>query len=134
MRKAALAGVMALQPQALILDESTSGLDPRSRRELLDRLLALHREAGLTLILISPSMEDVAGLVDRIYVLDEGRVVMSGTTREVFGRAAELREHGLDVPQVAAVAYELERRGLAVSQVPLTVAEASRELWKILSS
>ncbi len=134
MRKAALAGVLALQPQALILDESTSGLDPRSRRDLLDRLLALHRDAGLTLILISPSMEDVAGLVDRVYVLDEGRVVMSGTTREVFGRAAELRQHGLDLPQVAAVAYELERRGLPIGQVPLTVAEASRELWKILSS
>jgi energy-coupling factor transport system ATP-binding protein len=134
MRKAALAGVLALQPEALILDESTSGLDPRSRRDLLDRLLALHREAGMTLILISPSMEDVAGMVDRIYVLDEGRVVMSGTTREIFGRAAELREHGLDVPQVAAVAYELERRGLPVAQVPLTVAEGSREVWRILSS
>lgn len=134
MRKAALAGVLALQPQALILDESTSGLDPRSRRELLDRLLALHRDAGLTLILISPSMEDVAGLVDRIYVLDEGRVVMSGTTREVFGRATELRQYGLDVPQVAAVAHELARRGLPVARVPLTVAEGSSEVWRILSS
>lgn len=134
MRKAALAGVLALQPQALILDESTSGLDPRSRRDLLDRLLALHRDAGLTLILISPSMEDVAGLVDRIYVLDEGRVVMSGTTREVFGRADELRHYGLDVPQVTAVAHELARRGLPVGQVPLTVAEGSREVWRILSS
>jgi energy-coupling factor transport system ATP-binding protein len=134
MRKAALAGVLALQPEALILDESTSGLDPRSRRELLDRLLALHREASMTLILISPSMEDVAGMVDRIYVLDEGRVVMSGSTREVFGRAAELQHHGLDVPQVAAVALELQRRGLAVDQVPLTVAEGSGEVWRILSS
>jgi energy-coupling factor transport system ATP-binding protein len=98
MRKVALAGVLALQPEVLILDESTSGLDPRSRREFLDRLLALHRDRRLTLVFVSPSMEDVAELVERIYVMDDGRVVMSGTTREVFSQPDRLGQHGLGVP------------------------------------
>jgi len=134
MRKAALAGVLALQPEVLVLDESTTGLDPRSRRELLDRLLALHREQGLTLVFVSPSMEDVAELVARVYVLDEGRVALSGPVRQVFAQAEVLRRHGLDVPQVTQVAHELRRRGIAVEGVPLTVAEGAEVTWKILNS
>jgi energy-coupling factor transport system ATP-binding protein len=134
MRKAALAGVLALRPEVLILDESTSGLDPRSRRELLDRLLALRREEGLTLVFVSPSMEDVAELVDRVYVLDEGRVALSGPVREVFAQPEALRRHGLGVPQVTEVAHELRRRGLAVEGVPLTVVEGVEMIWKTLSS
>jgi len=134
MRKAALAGVLALRPEVLILDESTSGLDPRSRRELLDRLLALHREEGLTLVFVSPSMEDVAELVDRVYVLDEGRVALSGPVREVFARPEALRRYGLGVPQVTGVIHELRRRGLAVEGVPLTVAEGVEAIWKTLNS
>jgi energy-coupling factor transport system ATP-binding protein len=134
MRKAALAGVLALQPEALILDESTSGLDPRSRKELLDRLLALHRQQGLTLVLVSASMEEVAGLVDRVYVMDEGRVVMSGTVREVFAQADRLRQVGLGVPQVTEVAYALIEQGIAVEDIPLTVAEGVETVWRILSS
>jgi energy-coupling factor transport system ATP-binding protein len=132
--------VLALQPEVLILDESTSGLDPRSRRELLDRLLALHRDEGLTLVFVSPSMEDVAELVDRVYVLDEGRVVLSGPVREVFAQPEALRRHGLGVPQVTEVAHELRRRGVAVEgapppvAVPLTVAEGVETLWKTLNS
>jgi len=94
MRKAALAGVLALEPEVLILDESTSGLDPRSRKELLGRLRAWRQNQGLTLVFVSPSMEDVAELVDRIYVLDEGRAAMAGTTREVFAEPARLRAMG----------------------------------------
>ena len=134
MRKAALAGVLALRPEVLILDESTSGLDPRSRHELLDRLLALHREEGLTLVFVSPSMEDVAELVDRVYVLDEGRVVLSGPVREVFAQPEALRHHGLGVPQVTEVAHELRRGGVAVECVPLTVAEGVEAISKTLSS
>jgi energy-coupling factor transporter ATPase len=134
MRKAALAGVLALRPEVLILDESTSGLDPRSRRELLDRLLALHRDEGLTLVFVSPSMEDVAELVDRIYVLDEGRVALSGPVREVFAQPEALHHHGLGVPQVTEVAHELRRRGVAVEGVPLTVAEGVEAIWKTLNS
>jgi energy-coupling factor transporter ATPase len=134
MRKVALAGVLALQPEVLVLDESTTGLDPRSRAELLVRLLALHREQGLTLVLVSPSMEDVAELVDRVYVLDGGRVAMNGTTRQVFAQADRLRRHGLGVPQVTEVMYELAARGIASENVALTVAQGVEEIWKILNS
>jgi len=134
MRKAALAGVLALRPEVLILDESTSGLDPRSRREVLERLMALRRDEGLTLVFVSPSMEDVAELVERVYVLDEGRVVLSGPVREVFAQPEALRRHGLAAPLVTEVAHELRRRGVAVEGVPLTVAEGVEALWKTLSS
>jgi len=134
MRKTALAGVLALQPDVLILDESTTGVDPRGRRELLGRLLALHREHGLTLVFVSPNMEDVAALVERIYVMDEGRVVMSGTTREIFSQPEELADHGLSVPQVTQVAHELRARGMNVGRIPVTVDEGVEEIWRILSS
>jgi energy-coupling factor transporter ATPase len=134
MRKAALAGVLALRPEVLILDESTSGLDPRSRREVLERLMALRRDEGLTLVFVSPSMEDVAELVERVYVLDEGRVVLSGPVREVFAQPEALRRHGLAAPLVTEVAHELRRRGVTVEGVPLTVAEGVEALWKTLSS
>jgi energy-coupling factor transport system ATP-binding protein len=134
MRKAALAGVLALQPEMLILDESTSGVDPRSRKELLERLLTLHRDHGLTLVFVSPNMEDMAGLVDRIYVMDDGRVVMSSTTREIFSQPEKLRDHGLGVPQVTEVAHALIERGMAVERIPVTVEEGVEEVWKILNS
>jgi len=134
MRKVALAGVLALQPEMLILDESTSGVDPRGRKELLERLLMLHREHGVTLVFVSSNMEDVAGLVERIYVMDEGRVVMSGTTRQVFAQLAELRRYGLGVPQVTEVAHELAARGIPLANIPLTVAEGVDEIWRILNS
>ncbi|MFO7742672.1 MAG: energy-coupling factor ABC transporter ATP-binding protein, partial [Anaerolineae bacterium] len=129
-----LAGVLALQPEVLILDESTTGVDPRGRRELLGRLLALHKEHGLTLVFVSPNMEDVAELVERIYVMDEGRVVMNGTTREVFSQPEQLFDHGLDVPQVTRVAHDLKGRQINVSRIPVTVEEGVEEIWKILSS
>jgi energy-coupling factor transport system ATP-binding protein len=118
----------------LVLDESITGLDPRSRRELLGRLVALHREEGLTLILVSPSMEDIAEVVGRVYVLDGGRTVMSGTTREVFAQRDRLQAYGLDVPQITQVAGALSERGIAVEQLPLTVAEGVEEVWRILNS
>ncbi len=134
MRKVALAGVLALQPEALILDESTTGLDPRSRKELLGQLLTLHRDHGLTLVFVSSNMEDVAGLVDRVYVMFDGRVVMEGATRKVFAQPAKLREYGLGVPQITEVAHALSARGIALETIPLTVAEGVEEVWKILNS
>lgn len=136
MRKAALAGVLALRPQALVLDESTTGLDPRSRRALLDRLLALHREEGLTLVFVSPSMEDVAELVDRVYVMDEGRVAMAGSARQIFDQPDRLRRHGLGVPLVTEVIHELRQRGIPTpsDDLPLTVSEGVEVVWKILNS
>ena len=132
MRKVALAGVLALQPEVLILDESTSGLDPRSRREMLTRLSALHRDQGLTLIFVSPSMEEIAGLVDSIHVMDQGRVALHGPAREVFAQAERLRQYGLDVPQVAAIARELAALGLVSADTPLSVAEGVELLWAAL--
>jgi energy-coupling factor transport system ATP-binding protein len=134
MRKAALAGVLALQPEMLILDESTSGVDPRSRKELLERLFVLHTDHGLTLVFVSPNMEDMAGLVDRIYVIDKGRTVMSGTTREVFSQPEELHQYGLGVPQVTEIAHELISRNIPVERIPVTVEEGVEEIWKTLNS
>lgn len=134
LRKAALAGVLALQPEMLILDESTSGVDPRGRKDLLGRLLTLHKEHGMTLVFVSPNMEDLAGLVDRVYVMDEGRVVMSGSTREIFSNPEKMRGFGLGVPQVTEVMHELIKRGLKVDKIPVTVDEGEEEAWKILNS
>ena len=134
MRKVAIAGVLALHPKVLILDESTTGVDPRGRKDLLARLLDLHQHQGITLIFVSPNMEEVASMVDRVYVVDDGRTVMSGPTREIFNRPEELRQYGLGVPQVTTVAHRLRERGLPISRIPLTVAEAEEDIWKILNS
>ncbi len=134
MRKAALAGVLALQPEMLILDESTSGVDPRSRKELLGRLLTLHRDHGITLVFVTPNMEDLAGMVERIYVMDHGQVVMNGTPREIFSQPDKMREHGLGVPQVTEIAHELIAHGMKIDRIPVTVEEGVEEAWKILNS
>jgi energy-coupling factor transport system ATP-binding protein len=134
MRKVAIAGILALQPKVLILDESTTGVDPRGRKELMARILDLRRKHGVTLIFVSPNMEEVASMVDRIYVIDDGRTVMGGTAREIFDRPDELRKYGLGVPQVTTVAHRLRERGLSIPRTPLTVAEAEEDIWKILNS
>jgi energy-coupling factor transport system ATP-binding protein len=134
MRKVAIAGVLALQPKVLILDESTTGVDPRGRKDLLARILDLHHRHGVTLIFVSPNMEEVASMVDRIYVIEDGRTAMSGTTREIFNRPDELHQYGLGVPQVTTVAHQLRERSLPVPRTPLTVAEAEEDIWKILNS
>lgn len=134
MRKAAIAGVLALRPKVLILDESTSGVDPRSRKELLGRIDRLHKEYGLTVIFVSPNMEDVAELVDRIYVMDDGRTVMSGTTREVFSQPEELVRYGLGVPQITEIVHELALRGKLPPTTVISVQEGKEAIWKILNS
>jgi energy-coupling factor transport system ATP-binding protein len=132
LRKVALAGVLALKPEVLIVDESTTGLDPRSRREMLDRLSAMHRDQGLTLVFVSPNMEEIAGLVDRVYVLDQGRVTLHGSTREVFSQVENLRACGLDVPQVSAIAQALRAQGFPVPRMPLTAAEGADSIWEAM--
>ncbi len=133
-RKAAIAGVLALRPKVLILDESTSGLDPRGRRELLSRIVDLRLREGMTLVFVSSNMEDVAELVDRVYVMAEGRMVLSGATREVFAQPQLLARYGLGVPPVTEVMHELRARGKPVKVGVLTVAEAEKEVWRILNS
>jgi energy-coupling factor transport system ATP-binding protein len=134
MRKVAIAGVLVLQPDVLIMDESTTGIDPSGRKELLSRITDLRRDRGTTLVFVSSNMEEVASVVDRIYVVEEGRTVMNGTPREVFAQPDLLRGYGLGVPPVSKVAHALIAGGVPMLRTPLTVAEAVEDVWRILSS
>ena len=130
MRRVAIAGVLAMRPKVLILDEPTAGLDPRGREEILGGIKSLHDDYGLTVVLVSHSMEDIARLAERVIVMHRGRVVMSGTTREVFGRADELRAVGLDAPQVTRLMRILREKGFLVRTDLLTVEEARAEILR----
>ncbi len=132
MRRVALAGVLAMAPQVLILDEPTAGLDPQSKAEFLQLILTLQGEQKLTLIVISHSMDEVAQVAERVIVLHEGRVVMDGPTREVFARAEELAHLHLGIPQTAQVLHRLRARGLPVRTDLFTREEARAELLRVL--
>ena len=122
-RRVAIAGVIAMEPEVLVLDEPSAGLDPRGREELLEHIRAYHQERGNTVVLVSHSMEEIARYADRIAVLARGKVLMSGTPREVFARGSELMKAGLDVPQTTRVAMELRKRGLDIDPAVYTVEE-----------
>jgi energy-coupling factor transporter ATPase len=125
MRRAALAGVLALEPEVLVLDEPTAGLDPQGRRQLYETLLALHG-GGLTLIIVSHNMEELAEVCDRLFVISNGETVMSGTPAEIFARADELRRMGLGVPGVTEAVDDLRQAGLLPpGPAALTVAQAA---------
>ena len=127
-RRVAIAGVIAMEPEVLVLDEPSAGLDPQGREELLANIRAYHRARGTTVVLVSHSMEEIAKNVDRIIVLSDSRVLMSGTPREVFARGEELVAAGLDVPQVTRIAMALRARGLAIDPAVYTVDELSAAL------
>jgi energy-coupling factor transport system ATP-binding protein len=127
-RRAALAGVLAIRPEILVLDEPTAGLDPRGHQDILDRIMTLHREWGTTLVIISHNMEEIARLCDRIFVLANGKTVLSGTPREVFAERSRVESYGLGVPQVTAALQELSGSGIAVRGDALTVDEAEQVL------
>ena len=131
-RRVAIAGVLAMKPEVLILDEPTAGLDPRGRDEIFDEIKALHRDKKLTIILVSHSMEDVARLVDRIIVMNKGQIALTGTPREVFARSGQLKEMGLDVPQVTNLMLALKEKGLDVPSDIYTVEQAKEVVKKIL--
>ncbi len=131
-RRVAIAGVLAMKPGILILDEPTAGLDPRGRDEIFDEISALHREKGYTIILVSHSMEDVARLVERIIVMNQGKVAITGTPSEVFAHSSELKEMGLDVPQITNLMLALRDKGLDVPTDIYTVDQAKTVLKKIL--
>jgi len=122
-RRVAIAGVIAMEPEVLILDEPSAGLDPAGRRSLLENIRAYHREKGTTVVMVSHSMDEVAENVDRIVVLANAGVVMSGTPHEVFSRARELMDVGLNVPQVTQVAMALRRQGVDIDPAVYTVAD-----------
>ena len=125
-RRVAIAGVIAMEPQVLVLDEPTAGLDPRGRDDILARIQDYHRAKNASVVLVSHSMEEIARNVDRIVVLSDSHVFMEGTPRQVFARADELEQVGLDIPQVTKVALALRRRGLPVDTAVYTV-EALRD-------
>jgi len=132
-RRVAIAGVLAMKPEILILDEPTAGLDPRGRDEILDQIAKLHRE-GLTVILVSHSMEDVAKYADRIIAMNSGKVAFDGTPKEVFRHYKELERMGLSAPQITYVMQAMKELGLDVDTDVSTVEEAKEEILKALHS
>ncbi len=131
-RRVAIAGVLAMKPNILILDEPTAGLDPRGRDEIFSEIKALHDKYGYTIILVSHSMEDVARLVDRIIVMNKGKIALTGTPAEVFKHAEELKEMGLDVPQITNLMRALKQKGMDVPTDIFTVEQAKEALRKVL--
>ena len=123
-RRVAIAGVLAMKPEVLILDEPTAGLDPGGRDEILDLITRMHRERGMTVILVSHSMEDVAKYVKRIIVMNQGKVMFDDVPKEVFKNYKELEAIGLAAPQVTYLMHELKERGLHVDTDVTTIAEA----------
>ena len=116
MRRVAIAGVLAMEPQTLVLDEPCAGLDPKGREEILGLISELHRESGATIVMVSHSMDDVAALAERVIVMNHGKVAMDGAPREVFSRGEELRAIGLDVPQAVELAQKLREKGFDVPE------------------
>jgi energy-coupling factor transport system ATP-binding protein len=129
-RRVAIAGVLAMKPEVLILDEPTAGLDPKGREDILNLISSLHREMGITIILVSHSMDDVADYVQRIIVMNKGRVAFDNEPKEVFKHYKELEEIGLAAPQVTYVMQELSAAGFNVDPGATTLEEAKNEILK----
>ncbi|SHJ95877.1 energy-coupling factor transporter ATPase [Hespellia stercorisuis] len=129
-RRVAIAGVLAMQPKVLVLDEPTAGLDPRGRDEILDQIALLHEKTGLTVILVSHSMEDIAKYVDRIVVMNQGEKMLDGVPREVFSHYKELEKVGLAAPQVTYIMHALAEKGMKVDTDVTTIQEAADEIMR----
>lgn len=130
-RRVAIAGVLAMKPEVLILDEPTAGLDPKGRDDILGLIAELHEKQGMTIILVSHSMEDVAKYVSRLVVMNHGEKVFDGTPKEVFRHYKELENIGLAAPQITYVVHALRERGIPVSEDVTTVEEARDEILKL---
>ena len=131
MRRVAIAGVLAMEPQVLVLDEPCAGLDPRGREEFLGLIKKLHEEAGTTIVMVSHSMDDVASLAERVIVMNHGELVMDGAPRDVFACGEELRGMGLDVPQAVQLADKLRERGFDIPEGIYRIEEIKAEIEKI---
>jgi len=131
-RRVAIAGVLAMKPEVLILDEPTAGLDPKGRDEILDQIAALRKETGMTVILVSHSMEDVAKYVDRLIVMNKSRVVFDDAPAKVFAHYEELEQMGLAAPQITYIMQALKEKGLSVDTGITTVEEAKEAILKVL--
>lgn len=133
-RRVAIAGVLAMQPDILILDEPTAGLDPKGRDEILDQIAKLHREMGITVILVSHSMEDVAKYVERIIVMNKGTILYDDTPKKVFSHVKELEAVGLAAPQVTYIMQAVREKGLPVRTDVTTIEEARDEILRALQT
>lgn len=131
-RRVAIAGVLAMEPQILILDEPTAGLDPKGRDEILNEIRNLHDTLGITVILVSHSMEDIARFVDRVIVMDKGLIKMDGTAKNIFKEATALEAMGLAVPQVTYLISALNDKGFDLPDDIITVKEAKEALTSML--
>lgn len=131
-RRVAIAGVIAMEPKVLILDEPTAGLDPKGREDILSQIKKLHEEYKMTIILVSHSMEDVGKLAKRIIVMNHGKVALQGEPKDVFKEIDTLEEIGLGAPQVTYLMRELRRRGFNVSDEIFTVEQCKKELSRVL--
>ncbi|HJI32335.1 MAG TPA: energy-coupling factor transporter ATPase [Lachnospiraceae bacterium] len=129
-RRAAIAGVIAMKPEVLILDEPTAGLDPQGRDEILDMVKAMHEQTQMTVILVSHSMEDVAKYVGRILVMNDGRLMYDDVPREVFAHYRELEKIGLAAPQVTYIMHALKERGIDVDTDAITIEEGFKSICK----
>ena len=131
-RRVAIAGVLAMKPEVLILDEPTAGLDPKGREFILSEIKAYHENTGATVILVSHSMEDVARFASHVLIMNHSKAVMYGKTREIFKRVEELCEIGLEVPQISRVFAKLREKGYEVPESVLTVEEAKNAMLNLL--
>ena len=131
-RRVAIAGVLAMRPKVLVLDEPTAGLDPRGRDEILDQIAYLHKQSDLTVILVSHSMEDIAKYADRIIVMNHGEVMYNDIPKNVFAHYKELEQVGLAAPQVTYIMHDLKEHGLDVDPEVTSVEEAADEIMEAL--
>lgn len=129
-QRVAIAGIMAMKPECIVLDEPTAMLDPNGRKDVIETITRLNKKENVTILLITHYMDEVIG-ADKVIVMDQGKIVMEGTPREVFSKVDELKEYRLDVPQVTELAYELKKSGLPISDGILTVDELVDELSKL---
>ncbi|MBS6535254.1 energy-coupling factor transporter ATPase [Peptoniphilus harei] len=131
-RRVAIAGVLAMEPKVLILDEPTAGLDPRGRDEILSEIKSIHEKRKMTVILVSHSMEDVAKIAERIVVLDKGKVFLDGEPRDIFREEDKLLGVGLGIPQITSLMRTLKKKGLDINEDAITVEESKESLKKYL--
>ena len=131
-RRVAIAGVIAMEPKVLILDEPTAGLDPKGREDILAQIRILHKEYGMTIIMVSHSMEDVAKIADRVIVMNSGEIVLDGKIAEVFKEVEILEKIGLAVPQVTYLIRELRNKGFNISEEIFTISQAKEALLEII--
>ena len=131
-RRVAIAGVIAMEPKVLILDEPTAGLDPKGRDDILEQIKTLHEKYKMTIVLVSHSMEDVANLAERIVVMNKGKIALMGKPAEIFKEVETLESIGLAVPQVTYLMRALREKGFNVSDEVFTVEQGSKELLRVL--